>query len=1428
MAELVGLVASILQLVATAKSTIGVAIDAVNSTEQQRNLLTEIGGLEPLLKDLQTRLRGNPSVNGMRQLEKPLAQFEETMKGMTDRLRPSNKSKFRKALAWSFWKKKETKEDLNKLERFKALLNSYLVMDIWDVGQQQQGIRDDTVPGLEILKAMTDAVQGHHQEHDNILNKVSDAAHEQKQFTDRAERDEIIGWLSPLNFFSRNQDIYHARQEGTGKWLLDHVRFQEWVSSTGGTLWCYGMPGSGKTVLSSSLVTEFLLNTFTTGNIGVACVYLNHKETATQSPENILAGLWRQLIFKKCLHSGSPAHTLYDMHHEKRTRPTLEEMHTLLHSAVAAYSKVYIIIDALDEYPEVQRRTLLKDLAAFGSEFNLFLTSRPHIKPDTFFPNTPDIEIRATEEDIRRYTEAQIQKSHCLLKHVQSHPDLQQEIETRIISSVDGMFLLAKLRIDFLTTMNTVKAVRDTLKNLPEDLEQTYTEAMDRIESQNKEDKRIALLALTWVANAKRPLSVTELLEAIAIEPGTKSLDREGVVEMGTVLSVCAGLIIVDQDGTVRLIHYTTQKYLDDILNVWALEKKHALLEYSFQHGLIHAMGKPESMLQHLILEFLGQASRWNVFWNAIRFNPHSASSPWEFLDSFNDQPQFHTTLHYSALFNLQETFQNLLAQDLHLWDEKKGELFIISSSFGYVGMVELLLKKGVDVDVNLLDVKYGNSLRAASYHGNEVVIRLLIERGANVNAQSGEDGNALQAAVAGRNPEVVKLLIDNGADAALEGRNTEIVKLLIDNGADVNAPVGAMLQAASWWGNTDIVKLLIDKGADMNAQGGEHGNALQAAVAGRNTEAVKLLIDKGADVNAQGGKYGNALQAAVVGRNTEVTKVLIDNGANVNAQGGKYGNALQAASAEGYKTVVQLLINKGADVNAQGGEYGNALQAASTHPNTSTVQLLIDQGANVNEQGGVYGNALQAASYHGNEEVIQLLIVKGANVNAQGGEYDNALQAASTEPNTAIIHLLIDHGADVNQQSGMYGNALQAASYYGNKEIVRLLIKKGADVNAQGGKYGNALQAASTQPNTAIIQLLIDHGADVNQPGGTYGNALQAASFYGNEELVRLLIDKGVDVNAQGGKYGNSLQAASTELNTAIIQLLIDQGANVNEQGGIYGNALQAASYCGNKEIVRLLIEKGADVNAQGGKYGNALQAASTQPNTAIIQLLIHHGADVNKPGGMYGNALQAASRWGREQVVQLLIEKGANVNSVGGKYGHAIQAASAKGRGEIIKLLIENGVDVNVLGGKYGNSLQAASAKGHKAVIKLLIERGADLNATGGKYGSTFQAAVIKKHQAVVQLLIENGADTRLLEEAPGSDIEETETKEQGSVTDKKIYKKDSAPDCIGERKSGPQHSLDRQLTETGLKISFSNPYPSPSGVIECLPKKRAGTSL
>ncbi|KAJ7117132.1 hypothetical protein C8R44DRAFT_593899, partial [Mycena epipterygia] len=376
------------------------------------------------------------------------------------------------------------------------------------------------------------------------------------------QRQQILEWMSPLNSFQRQADIFGRWQPGTGSWLLRSPEFRDWESAFGKTLWCRGMPGAGKTVLAS-LVVNHLQYQSRTENIGVACIYLNYKEAESQTPQNLLGCLWRQLVLGKPIHP--EVHALYEKHREQQTRLTLDEVYKTLSLSVAQYSKVYLIVDAVDEYPEEQRTILLESLAAIDG--NVMLTSRPHIDPDsTALPNLQLVEIQATEDDMQQYIATQISKSTRLSKHIRTRPELADEIQSKILTNVNGMFLLAKLHIDSLTTKNTIKAVKEALHQLPKDLRHTYEEAMERIDHQGEDDRQLAHLTLTWVANAKRPLSIGELQEALAIEPDATDLDPDNLLDISIILSVCAGLVIVDETASVvRLIHYTTQDYLDSI-----------------------------------------------------------------------------------------------------------------------------------------------------------------------------------------------------------------------------------------------------------------------------------------------------------------------------------------------------------------------------------------------------------------------------------------------------------------------------------------------------------------------------------------------------------------------------------------------------------------------------------------------------------------------------------------------------------------------------------------------------------------------------------------------------------------------------------------------------------------------------------------------
>jgi hypothetical protein len=171
---------------------------------------------------------------------------------------------------------------------------------------------------------------------------------------------------------------------------------------------------------------------------------------------------------------------------------------------------------------------------------------------------------------------------------------------------------------------------------------------------------------------------------------------------------------------------------------------------------------------------------------------------------------------------SIQETVESSLGRDFKY--VKKVGMLIYTAEIGGVTVFSHLIGLG-NLDLNSKDTKGRTPLYVVAERGAGGSARLLLDKGADVNAKGGHYGNALQT--------------------------------------------------ASLRGHKDVVTLLLDKGANVNAQGGLYGNALQAAAFGGYKEVVTLLLDKGANVNAQGGFYDNALQAALYGGDKEIMMLL-------------------------------------------------------------------------------------------------------------------------------------------------------------------------------------------------------------------------------------------------------------------------------------------------------------------------------------------------------------------------------------------------------------------------------------------------------------------------------------------------------------------------------------------------------------------------
>jgi len=123
--------------------------------------------------------------------------------------------------------------------------------------------------------------------------------------------------------------------------------------------------------------------------------------------------------------------------------------------------------------------------------------------------------------------------------------------------------------IDLPTRGDIKQALQGLAKGL-DGLDETYKQAMERIESQGMRSRQLAKQIMAWIIHARRPLSTVELRHALAVRPPIKKLNEDYLPAVKVLRSVCAGLVTIDEmSNTIRLVHYTTQEYFERTETNW-------------------------------------------------------------------------------------------------------------------------------------------------------------------------------------------------------------------------------------------------------------------------------------------------------------------------------------------------------------------------------------------------------------------------------------------------------------------------------------------------------------------------------------------------------------------------------------------------------------------------------------------------------------------------------------------------------------------------------------------------------------------------------------------------------------------------------------------------------------------------------------------
>ncbi|CAG8909914.1 unnamed protein product [Penicillium egyptiacum] len=991
---------------------------------------------------------------------------------------------------------------------------------------------------------------------------------------DRKSDVEVLDWLTAIDYGPQHSDVLRRWQQGTGQWFLNSKEYQNWRSSSKQTLFCPGIPGAGKTILVSTVIDDLSTEFLNDQTIGIAYLYCKLSRRSEQKIEDLLASLVKQLS-QDWPSLPDSIGSLHTKHKRKKTRPSLEEIWKTLLSVASMYSRVFIIVDALDECQASNKdeclSTFLSKMFTLQSQTmtSLFATSRPIPVIEGKFEGCISKRISASEGDIRKYLDSNMTK---LPGFVLESPRLQDEIKTEIIRAVDGMFLLARLHLHSLVGKKSPKAVHDSLEKLPrgsDAYDRTYDKAMKRIKKQAEAWRELAGQDLSWITCARRQLSVLELQHALTVEANKSEFDRQNMPRVADILSACAGLVTIDEESDIiRLYHYTTQEYFDRRRNRWFPEAEaeitqtcvsylllrsfesgpcqtrdefdrrlwlNKLYHYSASHWGHHA--REASTLCAEVMGFLEceakveAASQALIGGNNMRYSGKTQTSG----------------LHLAAYFGLEECVIRLLTNGMpcDMKDSDGQTALHWAAKNGQAGTAELLLKKGLDA--NWANKEGKTALHYAAIQGDSRLIQVLVDYKADMEHADIHGQTPLLAAVRETNFQSVQQLIGLGA-------SIEAVDYMHRSALHLSAITGRC--------SIHITSLLLSRGACHEICDVENMTPFYYAIRNGSEEMAEMFIRAGVCVNT-----------GIARRRWVRTKEAGQWGYEPlpeDRKSKKVGDGLTPlhwAALIGHPAMVEYLLSKGADPNKRCQDGETPLHLAIRG------DITLDYGDSWNQISWrieILSDLVDPASEEADETRRSISEVRTAvidnllshiniDVDVQNDQMQAALHLAICGESNSLrsFSRLMSKKPDISIRNNKGQTPLHLASGAGEAKIVQELLAAGASVDVLDSEGLSPLQYAvrSEKSSVVVLELILKYHNLIGsnpclQTDSTGKNLLHyhVQTEVCSEEIIRILLEHGVDINGidEDGNSPLSLFLRTSHLikPAAICPFLLTRGA--------------------------------------------------------------------------------------------------------------------------------------------------------------------------------------------------------------------------------------------------------------------------------------------
>ena len=420
-----------------------------------------------------------------------------------------------------------------------------------------------------------------------LMSSSSNKASEQQRHNDLRK---IRNRCSTYDYETPWRQIRKAGNTCLYKQLPEYNRWI--VAPASETLVLVEKLGYGKSVTLANIVDDLNLRIDPKVS-GLAYFFCRHDCAESKYARTVMGALVRQII--------SPLLHLFDESHVLDTY-NLSQLFGLIRRVIPSEYVMYIILDGLEICSPLERKTVTKQLELLTAHFNVHVCISRRLEPYTElqsiandFPKATVARLPNNASDIETYVVAQLETALSTGSLILGEPTIILDITESLLEGSQHMFLWVALQIQSLCMMQSDHDIRKALTNLPQDLSQIYSQILQQakcLDQPSQSDIFKLILA------ARRPLTLSEMREALSVAPGCTTWDHSKLLNsVYPALASCGCLITVDEEEhTIRTVHPSVNQFL--------LQETSTTPEVI--RGIHFTMEDAQSLMSSILITYLG------------------------------------------------------------------------------------------------------------------------------------------------------------------------------------------------------------------------------------------------------------------------------------------------------------------------------------------------------------------------------------------------------------------------------------------------------------------------------------------------------------------------------------------------------------------------------------------------------------------------------------------------------------------------------------------------------------------------------------------------------------------------------------------------------------------------------------------------------